>query len=1319
MGATQPRTVTRRKAGAWHGLGFRRMSKPQMAQLVLVATASITAAVLLLWLILWLRGGPRIGLKGGWIAQRGPSSVVIGHQSDDLRAITARRATSPGVTDSSDREILAQLAAALRGSGGQPVVAYLSAAGVSAGTEAFLLPADASTVGRGAGANAEPEAATTVARIIDLMGESPSRYKLLILDAGQVGTDRNLGVFGNGFIARLEALVRARKPKGVAILTSCAPGQLAWGSEVDGRSAFAHFVALGLSGKAIGADPENTGRLTIRALHNYVRANVANWARTSRGGAEQTPELYTGEPGLNFSVRKITATPPVLPSEDDLKATEELLGRLAKGWATRDELEPGRPERHAPLLWQDYRESLLRAELLIRVGARAEARGILEGLTASERALRASGPPPIERPWSLAAAQLDLTARPDPTRQAEHQAAEGRIDEALRELIPDTEAAAPAADEPAAEPAPPVAKSKAVAARPKAKPRPGEALQALVDRADPGRPRYVEAQWLVWADAFDKQFGVGDRFKGSRGPLFAELLRLRRLAEEAAAPDERVARWVAPIVEAGDAIRRLAQDDLLADEDRLAAPKDPLDQARGLYARAVDAAGRGSRAADMLARLEADLPYYGQWKAWRAGRRDPTFDAEFAAILALAAELARELDAGPPAVEPSLEAGVDPFAEHSSRLSKLENLAARARVALDDVRTEFLATCERLVGTGSRESWREIHDALRVPTIPAETRMRMVALVRSKAVASSLVADLAAGAAPIPPVIAGSREEYLSQQAKKGGQALLDRPGRESAEPVEGGASPSRPDPDYYPVALRMARLEAGLMAIGGEAPAKLAELSRTIDAAQDARNGDPTDAFDRMSTLVRSIRAARLAPIERSRPTGLAEAAALDRAARTLPPADARAPALGADKPAATLGRFRRHDMLVWHARRLLEDFAPAHASALLKDAAEFAETEPWKAATASAEAMRRAHLTLKPSPAGEIHFDNWEERPLAFELGLVGPVPPGDATVVVDFDPTRPLSVARARSGRVATRITSVSVSPDVARGRVDYVLARTEVSPEAESIVLSPKAFYRGRTFPSDREIRVTLQPVAEPVRIEIRQNFDKLAREVPDQFKEHPGQGFMHPTFGLRYNLLITSEEKRRIWVRYGLEQEGQELKETILTQTLDLLPRAERLIAGDKSAPTSSGIVRPEQFVFPEKSAFDTAMHVVVTVLRDGPNGSILATRRYPFRVIPPSQYVSADPVYDPATRTLTVWVLHRRDDPVTGPIEIGAAVGSLSNVKTFQLKRGDHCYFNFAIPLSLPKIVWSVTVEGIPNAIRAELDTPAPPPPPVVAPPAQ
>src|SRR3954469_3399367 len=117
-----------KRSGLSGWLDARRISKPRLSLLILVATSLVIALVLLIWLLLWI-SRTRAGIEGWWIAQRGLPAPSVGYQGEDLRR--RGRAGGTGPAAGSDRAFALALQARLAGAGRRPVVVYLSAVGVA------------------------------------------------------------------------------------------------------------------------------------------------------------------------------------------------------------------------------------------------------------------------------------------------------------------------------------------------------------------------------------------------------------------------------------------------------------------------------------------------------------------------------------------------------------------------------------------------------------------------------------------------------------------------------------------------------------------------------------------------------------------------------------------------------------------------------------------------------------------------------------------------------------------------------------------------------------------------------------------------------------------------------------------------------------------------------------------------------------------------------------------------------------------------------------------------------------------------------------
>src|SRR3954465_7292808 len=115
-----------KRSGLSGWLDARRISKPRLSLLILVATSMVIALVLLVWLLLWI-SRTRVGIEGWWIAQRGLTAPSVGYQGEDIRRLVRPGGKVPA--DVSDRAFAQALRARLAGAGRRPVVLYLSAVG--------------------------------------------------------------------------------------------------------------------------------------------------------------------------------------------------------------------------------------------------------------------------------------------------------------------------------------------------------------------------------------------------------------------------------------------------------------------------------------------------------------------------------------------------------------------------------------------------------------------------------------------------------------------------------------------------------------------------------------------------------------------------------------------------------------------------------------------------------------------------------------------------------------------------------------------------------------------------------------------------------------------------------------------------------------------------------------------------------------------------------------------------------------------------------------------------------------------------------------
>jgi hypothetical protein len=1260
--SNSPGVMTRRERG------IAALSKPQQARLVLESTVAVVCAVLAVWLLLWILFHIPGSVASGILRPSGSYSPVLAFQREDALRL-GRSVTGKASPEIAYANLEASINGVLAEKGKGPVVLYLSVPGVSAGQGAYVLPTE-ETAFLQADPNASP--LVNVTTVIKRFVESPSTRKLLILDAGQIGTDGNLGVFGNAFVARLRSMIAAEKPKGMAVLCATAPGQVSWVSEADGRSVFGHYVAEGLAGKAEAWDA--SGQVTVKGLAAYVRHHVERWARTNRQAA-QTPILI-GDTDLNFPLKRTAQA-----ARTNREPIEEKVAKqLNTAWASRDQLEVSVPYRYTPVAWRAYLETLLRAERLARAGRNDECKAALESLGALKLTIsKRSRGWPVDRAWSLGLAQR----LGDPAKREISAAASDAIDQA-RDLLTDSNRREAARKKSAAPTSPGLApeKPKSAASKDDASKKSEEPKQVVMattedvrdtkpvlpelnDVMDPsskGIPRYVEAQLLPWVVSFAKRSPTTD-FEGNRGALLNAALAARRLSETALAADERALRWIEPLLAAGDEARRHAQDLMFSNSpEALDEALAKLQNATRHYERALKVAKTVAEASDLADQIAVELPYLGRWSASRGKGLDVTIDTVLKQTLALVDALSN----GTPITAPS---------QWEAEWKALDDHHARARSAFDDLVTEFRSQCD-LARSGGSSRWREIDDLLSVPIIPAELRAAL--LTRSAEISrSSRLSETTDDPAP---ELDGNR---------RGSSRSSSSDDRENESPL---------DPVCQLLALGEARLELGLLELGGADKTDLDKLRLAYEAclAVPKELGESTlEPFVQFGDLDRIARSHLLERTRQqsTRPPTFSqdgyyspELIAADRASRILPPSFARLlpEENGPDRQRA---RFQRQAQLLCLGRRLSDDFAPEHATLVL-DAARTAMDSPalQNARETTQRRATEARLAFRSDSTSPIPLND-KDVPLNLRVATEGDVPAGDAVLILGLDPTKAVA-AKEIAAKPAPTVRVPAPNEQLR----DYMLSRTEYSSESQTVDFRPWVFYRGHVFDLQRQISVALKPIEEAITVTV-QDKDAPALGWVDQFNEHPGRGYSHFGAVLRYKLVLQNnlDKPLRAHVTYGLD--GQPTQTRLIT----FKPK-------QKDESITGPVLATVDLIDGKTRTLSVSVH------EGSENGKKLSVdRNYPFRMLKPEEYMTASVLFDPATGVFSLWVTHLRNDLVTGPVKVFATIASVPG-QSKPLPRGGYCYgWVQFLPPYPEKITWSVQVGLKPNAFGGTVPTGAPP----------
>jgi hypothetical protein len=591
-----------------------------------------------------------------------------------------------------------------------------------------------------------------------------------------------------------------------------------------------------------------------------------------------------------------------------------------------------------------------------------------------------------------------------------------------------------------------------------------------------------------------------------------------------------------------------------------------------------------------------------------------------------------------------------------ARIKDLEAIDRDTRNRWDHLVAEFQAQASDLASAGGPGRWREIDRLLGVPSIPLENRRTLLRRVRAVGVASTL----ASGEGPA----------------------------------TAGLEVRSEADPDFWTEALALARLDWGLLELAGAPESRLAQVESTLKSARDAVPGDaPFEAFERLSLLLRSRRAEWYQSIRRSTDTSEAALVAVDRAMRVIPLAEAQG---ASDKAARALDQFQRHALLLWHGRRLLRDFAPEHAQRLLEEARQTFDSEAVRKAEEDAAELSRAQVRVVPESRGGLTVGDWTEQQFSLDVATIGKLPAGAAAVLIGYDAAQPLAVVSAATRQAARGGVLFNVTPNPREEPVEYLVQRTESTPEALRVPLRLGAFYRGRLFPAEDAVEVNLESARDPVAVTIQQSYEGLSfKDFTDQFKEHPGQGYLHYGTNLKYKLVLSSERALKVCVRYGLKEHPESFK----TAIRDIAPKRRGEVI-DFVKGNDFPIVKANELL-------DIApLTLAVTVFKDRENGEILGKGVYPFRMIAPPQYISVTANFDPGTRFLFLDVVHLANDLVTGPVKVYASIGGQEG--SAWIRRSRFVTFAIPVPPTMKKVTWRVGVESMPAAFREEVETPTP-----------
>jgi len=1309
-------------------MSARAIPKPRLAVTILAATSCVVMSALSLWLAYWLFFiRPDLNVLAIWIgpSPTSGSATELFFQEQDARIFgpkAMKPPPSPGQAAETIREFL-------ESKGQRPAIVYLSVPGVGPlrdpnptnpvdDPNRLAIDPEVLQGARTAGGNV---AGMNLKDVLDVFRERPGQKKLLILDVGQISTDRDLGVYANDFIYRLKQELDKSSQENFTVLCSCAPGQSSWSSDADRRSVFAHFVAEGM----------NRAR-DVQELVVYVKKRVYQWVKTHRG-AIQTPISWgtaasnfllpkpSGETGL-FPISGPTARPPDSPWRT--QEAQNLWRRLVACYERRDVYADQRPYRYAPLAWREYQETLLRAERLYRAGLFEEGRKVITGLDGLEQFLRNpfTALPNNEYP----SIEMGLRLASDPNF---HPAFGGDAEWEAALAWPSPRSVPVATDKPKEKNAPNKQGGEIVSsensdqanagAPEKGKSQLPEILRMCREGKNPWRD-FVEGQLIDWAIDWTRSHPESILFS-QRADIFRHALKVRRLAERAASSRWQTGRLSGDLLEKGDATRRQAQDDLFAADQDSDAIEQHLKEAESDYEQVI----KYGKAVDLIEEIRIEWPHLGGWKVRRAavvGPAEMVRTADF--IHKFATQVAKLCSS----LDPRNPRGTPPDAPKASFEREYEDV----RQDFEQVKGELNSAIATQISSGS---WRELDFLLGVPTIRSKDRKplvgRAVALSVEHAFQPRPKASQAAKANPeAEPPDGKSEAKSLLSPSEPAEHSAGVAPSADTSIDSDEGSEPDgrREDPEFWLFAKGMAQLELSLLTIGGiddmlhEASRirhALDDLNREITAVSPIPGtSDIAKAYedhrDRISATLRSLRrqlddacterAKALGDIKEVRHDNYRNVLALQRALLALPMRlvdDTRFASLSKE-----LADFHIRALLLAQARRLLDDLDTGRAEKSLKMVAGIANEDPGILELGKRLETKRA-AKIDISGKNVVLKGDQDKEKMEVLIEPKPEIPQGRAVISFRTDAKEELKISpddpRAASADVTLGV-GAAVDPAGPPAKVSYRVERGTNVEELEGVVrnrghversLSASLFYRGHTYATNAPIKIVLEPLDEVVHVALRQS--PIPKGLKDQFRFHPSDGYMHYNEELNYQVILTNltDKDQEVYVDYRIEQDPESKKDKKET------------LKGRKSKVEFSKVFFIDGVRGVDLKALDQKVPKTHEVDRgksrylqidvwDSPARSrrLTATpKRFRFTHLDVNSYAAmVNQFYDAAEERVYLQVWHLRTDPCKGYLDVIASVDNSSQPAFFRIPADKGYYFWFGVAPETEKVKWSVQI---------------------------
>ncbi|MEX2187715.1 MAG: hypothetical protein WD875_13005 [Pirellulales bacterium] len=789
-----------------------------------------------------------------------------------------------------------------RGPGDGAVIIYLSGLGVvdDEGRACLLLPGLSESDSVFDAARRMPVSELLDSLFYDRAGKQERLprdvLKLVILDAGRIDQEWELGLPYNAFVESLRGVVESELPvSNLFVLNSADAGEKAWASPELGGTVFGHFVRRGLQGHADGYAEGSTVRdpdrfVTVEELYEYVRRQTTRFVATYRGD-EQRPVLLAaaGTKGdardrrlVEYGATLLDAEKP--DSEEVSAARRERLTQISARWEKirragwdRYAKLADRGIRYHPLAWQRFEHMLLRLErLAVAGGAKTYQVQFEAGIEElSETIARIESSAPSGAPPNGIALARALSPNPDAAdTKATDSAAMDAVVAAFGQGKDDVEGLAQRDY---------FFRSQAAWRWIEQTPSNAE-WDKLAERIDRLNDQILptSGNWRIEDEPIEVHFvRMLAAFRNRRETpdpklLFASIAR-RAAAENVAAPtDVRVHYNTRRAVMLADENRRQTEDSLFVGRaSDLAKAKESGGTADAQYQRADELAKALSDAYALRDRSLAEIPWLVRYRARRleAGAASNVDDQAMYDLLDLhhdVQQLIRGFVDRPRVGGLYERADVDTFVKRTNDL----------RGEFEKLRKPILEAMNKRSAQGSASDRLRLLDALALPLLVGEDRENLHKQARVLFGDKFSYTDLAPDSTEDATVAEGRTDHHVARMLKWRRHPAMDLVDAPMAD-IKPGERASLADAGR---ALRQ----------------RLVELERRIAAAK----GVPGDLSLDDGLTIPTLRAELAQTDLESRAAGLF-----------------RGP-LPKITPAERLERFDRQRLLVWHYQRTLEDF-------------------------------------------------------------------------------------------------------------------------------------------------------------------------------------------------------------------------------------------------------------------------------------------------------------------------------------------------------------------------------------------------------------